>query len=746
MRQLGTITLLVLSCAALLAAMGAPSARPAAAQAGPDPATIRVSAERVVMGLQRPVGIANAGDGSGRLFVVEKVGRVRILRDGRLEPRAFLDITDRVQSGSNEQGLLGIAFHPDYAENGSFFVNYTSSRPIAGLGNGDTVVARFQVTADPDRADPDSGTFVIGYDQPYPNHNGGHLAFGPDGKLYIGSGDGGSGGDPQNRAQNKLELLGKMLRIDVDNGDPYSVPDDNPFVGQRDAAPEIWAIGLRNPWRYSFDAATGDLYIGDVGQGAIEEINFQAAASAGGENYGWRIMEGDQCFNPRNNCDRSGLTLPVATYSHALGLSVTGGEVYRGTRYPNLVGAYFYADYQSGRVWALSRDGAGAWRYAEVGNFGQGITSFGLDEAGEIHVALDRGEIRRLVDDNAGAVSPTPSATMIGASPTPTRTAMEPTPTEQATATRTPTDEPVPPSPSPTQSPLVQPGATVQRLATGYAFTEGPAADSAGRVYFSDVQNSRIHLWSAGTGAITLHRENTGRSNGLYFDPRGRLVVCEMANQRLTRDDLAGTVSVAVDAYDGKPFNAPNDLWVDARGGVYFSDPAYGLQPGSLPQDGEHVYYLPADGRPVMRVAGDLVRPNGLIGTPDGESLYITDAGDGRTWRYRVQADGTLSAKTPFVAYGGDGMSLDEQGNVYLATDKVRVFNPAGAEIAGFEIPERPSNMTFAGGDRRTLFITARTSVYTLAMAVRGAPSWNAIEHPRVLLPALLREATWNAP
>lgn len=746
MRQFGTITLLVLSCATALFVLGVPAARPAAAQAGPDPATIRVSAERVVMGLQRPVGIANAGDGSGRIFVIEKVGRVRILRDGRLEPRAFLDITDRVQSGSNEQGLLGIAFHPDYAENGRFFVNYTTSRPISGLGNGDTVVARFQVTADPDRADPDSGDFVIGYDQPFSNHNGGHLAFGPDGTLYIGSGDGGSGGDPQNRAQNKLELLGKMLRIDVDNGDPYAVPDDNPFVGQRDAAPEIWAIGLRNPWRYSFDAATGDLYIGDVGQGAIEEINFQPAASTGGENYGWRIMEGDQCFNPRSNCDQSGLTLPVATYSHALGLSVTGGEVYRGTRYPNLVGAYFYADYQSGRVWALSRDGAGAWRYAEVGNFGQGVTSFGLDEAGEIYVALDRGEIRHLVDDNAGAVSPTPSATTIGASPTPTGTAVEPTPTEQATATRTPTDEPVPPSPSPTQSPLVQPGATVQRLATGYAFTEGPAADATGRVYFSDVQNSRIHLWSPASGAITLHRENTGRSNGLYFDPRGRLVTCEMANQRLTRDDLAGTVSVAVDAYDGKPFNAPNDLWVDARGGVYFSDPAYGLPPGSLPQDGEHVYYLPADGRPVMRVTTDLVRPNGLIGTPDGETLYITDAGDGRTWRYRVQADGTLGEKTPFVAYGGDGMSLDVQGNVYLATDKVRVFSPAGAEIASFDIPERPSNMTFAGADRRTLFITARTSVYTLAMAVRGAPSWNTIAHPRVLLPALLRDRSWNMP
>jgi glucose/arabinose dehydrogenase len=293
----------------------------------------------------------------------------------------FLDIQERVNDGANEQGLLGLAFHPRYAENGYFFVNYTGA-------NDETVIARFSVTSDPNRADPASEKVILTIDQPYRNHNGGDLAFGPDGYLYVGMGDGGSAGDPEQRAQNPQSLLGKMLRLDVDNGDPYGIPTDNPFVTRGDVALEIWAYGLRNPWRFSFDRATGDLYIADVGQNAIEEVNIQPADSAGGENYGWDFLEGSQPFEGAAPADT---VLPVAEYARGDGCSVTGGYVYRGAALPELNGVYFFGDYCSGLIWSLQRDAAGAWRRATFGETDFNIGSFGEDAAGELYVLDHRG-------------------------------------------------------------------------------------------------------------------------------------------------------------------------------------------------------------------------------------------------------------------------------------------------------------------------------------------------------------------
>jgi glucose/arabinose dehydrogenase len=340
--------------------------------------------EKVVDGLTEPVFLTHAGDESGRLFIVEQPGVVRVLRDGALLPEPFLDIRDRVNDGANEQGLLGLAFHPRYTDNGYFYMNYTNA-------NGDTVVARFTESRDLNRADPNTEKVILQVDQPYANHNGGDLVFGPDGYLYIGLGDGGSAGDPENRAQNLRELLGKMLRIDVDGGDPYSVPGNNPFVGRSDTRPEIWAYGLRNPWRYSFDRLTGDLYMGDVGQNAIEEIHFQPAGSPGGENYGWRFFEGTREYQDAGAAP-AGLIPPVTEYTHAEGgCSVTGGYVYRGERLAALNGVYLFGDYCSGIIWALYRDAAGAWQRQTFGQTDFSISSFGQDQAGELYVLNHRG-------------------------------------------------------------------------------------------------------------------------------------------------------------------------------------------------------------------------------------------------------------------------------------------------------------------------------------------------------------------
>ncbi len=353
-----------------------------------------IAYQPVVAGIPMPTCIANAGDGSGRLFLCEQGGRIRILAGGTLLAAPFLDISSRV-SCCDERGLLSVAFPPDYAEKGHFYVDYTDA-------NGDTVVARFRASADPDAADAASEETVIRIAQPYANHNGGQLAFGPDGYLYIGMGDGGSGGDPGNRAQNPAVLLGKLLRLDVESGaSPYAIPPGNPFRNRAGYRPEIWALGLRNPWRFSFDRGTGDLWIGDVGQDLWEEIDRQRASSGGGENYGWRIMEGYHCFDA-SSCNQAGLVQPVAEYGHGQECSVTGGYVYRGSAFPRLLGAYFYGDYCSGRVWTLRRDGA-SWLSTPAPPTPYAISTFGEDEAGDLYLGdYDGGGVFRIVDTAPG--------------------------------------------------------------------------------------------------------------------------------------------------------------------------------------------------------------------------------------------------------------------------------------------------------------------------------------------------------
>lgn len=264
---------------------------------------------------------------------------------------------------------------------------------------------------------------------------------------------------------------------------------------------------------------------------------------------------------------------------------------------------------------------------------------------------------------------------------------------------------------------LLAPGARVEKLADGFAFTEGPACDAKGNVYFSDIPNSRIHKWSL-DGELTTARENTGRANGLYFDCQGNLLACEGGNRRLTSISPDGKVTVLADAYQGKKFNSPNDLWIDPRGGVYFTDPRYGPQDG-LEQDGFHVYYLPG-GKHLVRVLDDLVKPNGVVGTADGKLLYVADAGDAKTYVYRIQADGSLSDRKLAAPLGSDGMTLDERGNLYLTRGAVHVYGPEGQKIATIDVPEGPANVCFGGDDRRTLFITARKSLYSIRMNVRG--------------------------
>jgi len=339
----------------------------------------RIQLEPVVTGLAKPVDITHAGDGSGRLFIVLQDGYIMIYNGVQLLPTPFLDISSLVSTGG-ERGLLGLAFHPDYPNQGSFYVNYTNS-------DGDTTIARYSVSADPNVADPSSEFILLTIAQPFGNHNGGQLQFGPDGYLYIGVGDGGSGGDPQNNAQNLGKLLGKILRIDVNNGDPYAIPSTNHFVNNSEALDEIWALGLRNPWRFSFDRLTGDLYLADVGQSSWEEVNFQPANSGGGENYGWRLMEGSHCFNPPTDCNDGTLTLPILEYDHSSGCSITGGYRYRGVRNPGLNGIYFYGDFCSGRIWGVPPNGNLARTTIELLDTDLKISTFGEDELGEIYLA-----------------------------------------------------------------------------------------------------------------------------------------------------------------------------------------------------------------------------------------------------------------------------------------------------------------------------------------------------------------------
>jgi glucose/arabinose dehydrogenase len=347
----------------------------------PDPAGFTWA--QVVSGLNKPLGMATPPNDPNKMFVLEQAGTIRVVQNGSLLPDPLLDITDRVGSAGNEQGLLGIALHPDFASNGYFYVNYTDT-------NGNTVIARFHVSqSDANRADPNSEKVLLHVDQPFPNHNGGSMVFGPDGFLYMGLGDGGSAGDPHGNGQSVNTWLGKLLRVDVNSGDPYAIPPSNPFANGG-GKPEIWAYGLRNPWRFSFDRLTGDLYIADVGQNSWEEIDFSPAGSPGGADFGWNYREGAHAFRGNPPADAK-LIEPVSEYSHADGCSVTGGYVYRGQALPEFRGIYLFSDYCSGKIWGLLRAADGSWSSNVLfDNTGYNVTSFGQDNQGEIYL-IDQG-------------------------------------------------------------------------------------------------------------------------------------------------------------------------------------------------------------------------------------------------------------------------------------------------------------------------------------------------------------------
>jgi glucose/arabinose dehydrogenase len=356
-------------------------------------AQLTLGFEPVASGLSSPLGLVHAGDGTGRLFIVEQTGRIKVFDGATVLATPFLDVSALV-SCCGERGLLGLAFHPDYRTNGLFYVHYTNTA-------GNTTLARYRVSSDPNVADAASAQILLNVTQPFANHNGGQLAFGPDRFLYMGLGDGGDAGDPGNRAQDLGTLLGKILRIDVNNGAPYAIPATNPFRSTPGAMPEIWAYGLRNPWRFSFDRQTGDLFIADVGQSAREEVNFQLSSSPGGENYGWRLMEGTACFNPSTNCNTGMLKLPILEYDHSLGCSITGGYRYRGRRFPQYASRFFYGDYCSGRIWAATQNGQ-TWSTTQLMDTTLSITSFGEDEGGELYVVHygsgTNGTVQRLTE------------------------------------------------------------------------------------------------------------------------------------------------------------------------------------------------------------------------------------------------------------------------------------------------------------------------------------------------------------
>lgn len=355
--------------------------------------TVGVRLEAVATGVGYPLYVTAAPGDSSRIFIVDKGGTIRIVKDGALLPAPFLDMTSLVSTGG-EQGLLGLAFDPGYATNGRFVVHYTDT-------GGNTRVSTFARSgADPDLADPASEQVVLTAEQPFGNHNGGQLLFGPDGLLYLGLGDGGSGGDPDGRGQDLTDLLGSILRLDLRATSPYTIPAENPFAGTPEARPEIWSYGLRNPWRFSFDRATGDLYIGDVGQNQWEEVDVSPAAEGGGRgvNFGWNIMEGLHCYASAS-CEQSGLALPVLEYSHDDGCSVTGGYVYRGAVIPALQGFYFYADYCGGWVRSIRYQGGQATEPFNWPSLAPGgsVTSFGEDAAGELYVTSSDGGVFRIV-------------------------------------------------------------------------------------------------------------------------------------------------------------------------------------------------------------------------------------------------------------------------------------------------------------------------------------------------------------
>jgi glucose/arabinose dehydrogenase len=347
-----------------------------------------VRLEEIASGFQSPVEMVHSGDGSGRLFVVEQAGKIKVLRGNTALPTPFLDISALIASGG-ERGLLGLAFHPQYATNRAFYVYYTRA------GDGALTISRYlRSAADPTTADPASGAVILTIPHPnYQNHNGGHLAFGHDGYLYIGTGDGGGGGDPDRNGQRLTTRLGKLLRVAVDGGTGYTIPPTNPFANRTDCSvqcPEIWAYGLRNPWKFTFDRTNGDLFVGDVGQGLWEEINHVPAGTAGPKNFGWNAFEGNTCYSPATNCSLPNHTPPIIAYGHDNtnfgGFSVTGGYRYRGARYAAMRGYYFYGDFSSQRVWVALPDASGIWRSELLFVAPSSISSFAEDEAGELYV------------------------------------------------------------------------------------------------------------------------------------------------------------------------------------------------------------------------------------------------------------------------------------------------------------------------------------------------------------------------
>lgn len=357
-----------------------------------DPAGYKAVSAFPQLTFTRPVDLQHPGDNSNRIFVVEQAGVISVFANDPnvASKQSFLDIRDQVDDQGNEEGLLGLAFHPEYETNGYFYVNYTASSPNR------TVISRFKVSADANKADPSSEQVLLTFEQPYSNHNGGQVTFGPDGYLYIAVGDGGSGGDPHDHGQNRSTLLGTILRIDVDNhenGKQYGIPADNPFAnngsGYRE---EIYAYGLRNPWRFSFDAANGRMWTSDVGQNAYEEIDIVEK----GGNYGWNTMEGNHCFEPRSGCDKSGLKMPIYEYGRGEGISVTGGFVYRGPTLKDLDGKYIYADYATRRVWALEHTDLSNPVNTLLLEADFNISSFGIDQNNELYLCGFDGKIYKL--------------------------------------------------------------------------------------------------------------------------------------------------------------------------------------------------------------------------------------------------------------------------------------------------------------------------------------------------------------
>ena len=359
----------------------------------PENETLQIIEKFPGLTFERPLDLQSPNDGTNRLFIVEQTGRIFVFENTPTvnESTLFLDLSEKItrpEVRGNEEGFLGLAFHPDYETNGYFFVDYTADSPRR------TVISRFTAeTGNPNTAKPDSEKIILEIAQPYQNHNGGQLRFGPDGYLYIGMGDGGSAGDPQGNAQDRNTLLGAILRIDINSSDPglnYSIPEENPFVGNiAGYREEIYAYGLRNPWRFSFDTITGDLWVGDVGQDAIEEIDIIQA----GGNYGWNIKEGESCYNPAVGCNSTGLIDPIFQYHHNVGECITGGFVYRGSSLPVLSGHYVYADYISGRIWSLSYSGIGSVSNAELFDTNLYISSFGIDVQNEIYFLAFSGKV-----------------------------------------------------------------------------------------------------------------------------------------------------------------------------------------------------------------------------------------------------------------------------------------------------------------------------------------------------------------